>query len=362
VALTVLSVAFPFAPIGVNAVGGAEQILTSIDAALVARGHRSIVVAQRGSSAAGELLALPAFAPTDEERAHAAWRAAIAGVLARERVDVVHLHGLDAPAYAPVTAVPVVCTLHLPPSFYDPSVWTAPLTLCCVSETQRASCPAPVAHVIPNGVDLDRFAPRAEDDGYALALGRICEEKGYHLAADAARRAGVRLAVAGRVFPYAAHERYFAEQLRPALASAGTFVGPVGPRARSRLLAWARCLVVPSLVEETSSLVAMEALASGTPVVAFDRGALPEVIEHARTGFLVRDVDEMAEAIRVVDELDPRACRVAAEERFDARRMHDAYVALYRDLSRRERSASSMDRSDESLDDSSTDAERGEGA
>jgi glycosyltransferase involved in cell wall biosynthesis len=96
----------------------------------------------------------------------------------------------------------------------------------------------------------------------------------------------------------------------------------------------ARCVLVPSTVPETSSLVAREALACGTPAVAFPNGALPETIEHGTTGFLVRDVDEMAEAIPACDAIDPETCRRAARERFSLRAMTDRYLDLYGRLAR----------------------------
>ncbi|HEY8428049.1 MAG TPA: glycosyltransferase [Sandaracinaceae bacterium] len=330
--LTVLSVAFPFAQVGADAVGGAEQILASLDRALTERGHRSIVVAQRGSRVTGTLVPLPAFDPTHgREAAWREWRDAIGRTLASERVDVVHLHGLDAHAYFP--RHPAVWTLHLPIAAYAPRALELAATFCCVSESQRATCP-PAAKVrtIENGVDVAAFEPRLTKGRYALALGRICEEKGYHLAIQAARRAGVPLVIAGRVFDYPAHRRYFEARIRPELGPAVRFLGPVGPRVKRRLLAGARALLVPSLAEETSSLVAMEALASATPVIAFARGALPEIVEHERTGLLTDGAAGMAEALARVDAIDPRACRRAAEARFDAARMHERYLGLYREV------------------------------
>ena len=342
--LTILSVAYPLAPVSPDAVGGAEQVLARLDAALTAAGHRSLVVACEGSRVAGTLIATPRIGgPLDEDakhRAAASHRAAIETVLWREpAVDLVHLHGIDFHAYLPPQGPPVLATLHLPPSWYPPEALrpARPRTyLQCVSESQRRACPPGVTLLptIENGVDVDAFAPagRHAKRRFALALGRICPEKGFHHALDAARQAGVTLLLAGQVYPYAAHEAYFDAEIRPRLDAERRFVGPIGFARKRRLLAAARCLLIPSLAPETSSLVAMEALASGTPVVAFPAGALPDIVEHGRNGFLVNGAAEMAEAIEAAGTLDPEACRAAARARFSLDRTVARYLALYEQL------------------------------
>lgn len=110
------------------------------------------------------------------------------------------------------------------------------------------------------------------------------------------------------------------------------FIGPVAGKAKRQLLAEARCLLVPSTVPETSSLVAMEALASGTPVMAFRSGALPEIVEHGVTGWIVDDVAGLAEVIGRAREIDPAICRRAACERFPVERTTAAYLDLYHRL------------------------------
>jgi glycosyltransferase involved in cell wall biosynthesis len=168
---------------------------------------------------------------------------------------------------------------------------------------------------------------------YALALGRICPEKGYHLALDAAAAARIPLVLAGELFRYRAHEDYFETELKPRLDGRNRrFIGPVALERKRRLLAGARCLLVPSLVSETSSLVSMEAMACGTPVIAFPSGALSEIVEHGRTGYLVNDVHEMAEAIRAVGAIDPEECRRVARERFSSRSMLARYFEVYEKL------------------------------
>jgi glycosyltransferase involved in cell wall biosynthesis len=341
VRLTVLNVAYPLAPVGPDAVGGAEQVLTQLDAGLAAAGHRSIVVAQEGSCTAGTLVAVAAEQGAfDEAARRRAWerhRQAIASVLQRWPVDLVHMHGIDFHAYLPPFGVPVLATLHLPPSWYPqealhpkrPNTW-----LHCVSVAQNEACP-PVANLLPpieNGVPVDDFTVRHAKRPFALMLGRVCPEKGVHLAIEAAKRADIALLIAGEVFPYDAHRRYFEDEVRPRLDARRRFVGRIGFFRKRRLLTAARCLLVPSLVPETSSLVAREALACGTPVVGFAHGALPETIEHSRTGFLVDTVEAMAEAIQLTGGLDVGLCRDVARERFSLGAMMVRYFELYRRL------------------------------
>jgi glycosyltransferase involved in cell wall biosynthesis len=163
-------------------------------------------------------------------------------------------------------------------------------------------------------------------------MGRVCPEKGFHLAIDATQIAGVPLLIAGQVYPYQAHQQYFAEQIRPRIGPSVRFLGGIDFVRKRRLLSAARCLLVPSLVAETSSLVAIEALACGTPVIAFPAGALADIVEPGMTGFLVNDAREMAEAIHRADALDRGRCREIAWRKYSLDRMVDAYFAAYRHL------------------------------
>jgi glycosyltransferase involved in cell wall biosynthesis len=196
---------------------------------------------------------------------------------------------------------------------------------------------------IPNGVPVEALAARHAKRPFALVLGRICPEKGIHLAIEAAKEADLALLVAGEVFAYEAHRRYFEEEVRPRLDDRRRFVGPVGFARKRRLLTAAQCLLIPSLAPETSSLVAREALACGTAVVAFPNGALPDTIQHGRTGFLVNDVPEMARAIREARRLDPALCRRVARERFSLESMIARYFAAYERLAGPGRATASLE-------------------
>jgi glycosyltransferase involved in cell wall biosynthesis len=340
--LTVVSVAYPLAPVRPDTSGGAEQVLGMLDAALTHAGHRSIVIAAQGSRVAGALVAttIPEkpFRGETIVEARERHRAIICEVLERVRADVVHMHGQDFQAYLPPPGVPVLVTLHVPREWYGPVEITRPGTfLNCVSEAQRRTWPGgfPMLAPIENGVDADHFATHVRRREFALALGRISPEKGTHLAVRAAELAGVQLVIAGKVYRYEEHERYFREQVVPRLrGSSARLIGPVGFERKRRLLTAARCVVLPSQAAETSSLVAMEALACGTPVIAYPAGALADIVEHGKTGYLVASAGEMAIAIRAADRIDPAACRAAARERFPAARTIDAYFRVYSELAR----------------------------
>jgi len=337
-ALTVLNVAYPLAPIGPDATGGAEQIVTQLDAALSCAQHRSIVIAAEGSITLGELIPSPfpvgRFDAETQRLAARGHARAIQRVLEHTAVDVIHLHGIDAYDYVPAAGPPVIITLHLPPQWYPPGIFQLkrPQTyLHCVSATQRRQCPpgAALLPTIENGVAPRFFDHPHAKRRWAMALGRVCPEKGFHLALDAAARIQIPLLLAGQVYPYSAHEAYFRAHIVPRLDRWRRFLGPIGWRRKRRLLSAARCLLVPSLVPETSSLVALEALACGTPVVAFPAGALVEIIEHGRTGFIVADEKEMGEAILACAELDPAACQDAARSRFALAGTMRSYLSMY---------------------------------
>lgn len=342
--LTVLNVAYPLAPVGQDSSGGAEQVLAWLDAALVQAGHRSLVLACEGSRTRGILWKLSACntGPLTVERrsrAQAQTRSALRQIVNRFSVDVVHMHGVDCINYLPEEEIPTLITLHLPPEFYSPDIFhlDRPATyLNCVSHTEHRRCPqnARLLPPIDNGVPTKLLRGQYVKRHFVLALGRICPEKGFHLALMAAKRAGAALLLGGRLFRYAEHERYFRAEISPRLDSLRRYMGPLGFRRKRRLLRAARCLLIPSLVPETSSLVAMEALACATPVIAFRSGALSEIIEDGKTGFLVDSVTAMADAISAADQLDPETCRETARRRFNVTRMTAEYLSLYERLAK----------------------------
>jgi glycosyltransferase involved in cell wall biosynthesis len=159
-------------------------------------------------------------------------------------------------------------------------------------------------------------------------LGRVAPEKGAHLAIEVARRLGRRLVIAAKVDR--ADRQYFHERVEPLIdGELVQFVGEADADEKRRLYAGASCLLLPLCWEEPFGLVMTEAMACGTPVIAFARGSASELVVDGETGFLVHDVEGMMRAVHRIDRIDPRRCRRHVEENFSAQRMADGYLAVY---------------------------------
>jgi glycosyltransferase involved in cell wall biosynthesis len=354
--MTILSIAFPLLPVCESSAGGAERILYLLERQFVNLHYQSIVIAAAGSRVSGCLLAGPAANGeiTDAVRreAHIIHRQLIEEALDHYSVDIVHFHGLDFHSYAPVEygKAKALATLHLPIDWYPDAIFAMPaIHFNCVSSTQAGSKPDRVLPVVQNGIEVSRYQHRARKKngervleelqahqqrrrGYLLLISRICPEKGVDIALRLAHRHNLPLVIAGPVHPFRDHQRYFSEKVEPLLDSKRVYIGPVDLEQKVALLNDARCLLVPSLAAETSSLVAMEACSAGTPVVAFRSGALPEVVKDGETGFIVDGEDEMAEAVLRTESISSDVCRSYAAETFNAERMASDYLKLYRDI------------------------------
>ena len=187
--------------------------------------------------------------------------------------------------------------------------------------------------VVENGIDAARFPLSREKGDYLLWLGRMCEEKAPHLAIEAAAKARIPLVLAGAVYPFSYHQDYFDRELAPRLLGGGIeLIKTPSHQEKIDLLARARALLITSTVAETSSLVAMEAMACGTPVIALRNGALPEIVADGESGYLVDSVEQMAEAAKLVADINPQACRQRVALRYSLERMADNYKNLYRKI------------------------------
>jgi glycosyltransferase involved in cell wall biosynthesis len=338
---SVLYVAYPLLPMTEESCGGAEQVLGVTEREMRSRGWRTCLAAAQGSSPAGELFSTgaPAGAPDRFEQRDAEQNRRIIAMLRRDayRFDLIHDMSGRFWRYADEVELPVLATLHLPRSFYPRELFNdipRNVSFNCVSESQARSfsdLPRTMG-VVQNGVELSRFRFSKSRDGYLLWMGRICEEKGTHLALEVAERAGSLVVLAGQVYPFSYHQQYFEREVAPRLERLGSrarLLHQLSLDNKVALLRRARALLLPTLAQETSSLVAMEAMACGTPVIAFRRGAVPEIVEDGVTGFLVDSVEEMAQAVVLAEQIDPAACRARVEKLYSAARMVDDYERMY---------------------------------
>lgn len=250
-------------------------------------------------------------------------------------MDVIHDHTLTGPEMIQCHPIgtPVVTTVHsrLDGGAADAyaSAARAGVAVVAISQAQRQSAPdVPVAAVIHHGIDIDAYPVGQGDGGYVLFLGRMSPDKGARRAIEIARAAGKRIVLAAKMWEDD-EIAYFAEYVQPLLDDDAVYLGEVGGRRKLDLLGGAEALLNPISWPEPFGLVMVEALACGTPVLSFSRGAAPEIVEHGRTGWLCEIEAEMVEGLGNLGEIDRRLCRASVRARFSARRMIGDYLALY---------------------------------
>jgi glycosyltransferase involved in cell wall biosynthesis len=324
----------PWVPVPPTAYGGIELMLDRLARGLRDAGHHVTLfttgdstcpVDRRWVLERAETLRMGVTVPE--------LRHVIAGYEALAGCDVVHDHTLTGPLYAErYPHLPAVTTNHAPFSEEMNDLYRAisqRVPVIAISHAQAAQADGVrIAGVVHHGLDVDAFPFGEGGGGYFLFLGRMAPEKGARRAALVAQRAGVPLVMAAKMNE-PLERAYFEEQVRPLLSRDVTFVGEVGGEEKLELLCGATALINPIRWPEPFGLVMLEALACGTPVLSFKEGAAPEIIDHGVTGFLCVDVDDMADVLERVDELDRSACSEHVAEHFSVERMVAGHVAVY---------------------------------
>ena len=343
--LRIAQVAPPLERVPPAGYGGTERIVDGLIHELSRRGHRVTTFASGDSVVSGEhVVTVPeALRPAGLLRDAMPWFIrTVELVLDRaDDFDVVHSH-LEwmSPLLARVSPVPVVSTFHgrLDFPWARPLLEDPPTGLVAISASQAATHPdVPWAAVVHNGLDLVG-APFERRRGDSLCfVGRVAPEKGIVEAIEIARLVGRPLRIAAKVAPSGPEREYFDAVFAPALEEAGSaveFVGELTGPDRDQLLVESHAALMPGSWPEPFGLVAIEALATGTPIIARRIGALPEIIREGIDGFFGDDVTSMAFQVDRVAELDRAAIRESVLERFSLGRMVDGYERVYRDLIR----------------------------
>jgi glycosyltransferase involved in cell wall biosynthesis len=323
--------------------GGTERIVAYLCDELAALGHDVTLFASGDSATRARLEPVwPCALRLDPAmRDYLAPHIVMLEMLARRagKFDIVHLH-IDYLGYPTLrrSNVPFLATLHgrldLPElqSVYEAF---ADVPVVSISDAQREPLPhanyiATVYHGIPERL----LRPRFGHAGYLAFLGRISPEKAPDAAIRIAAQAGMPLKIAAKVDRV--DERYFAEHIEPMLALPHVeFIGEIGEEQKAEFLGDAAALLFPIAWREPFGLAMIEAMACGTPVIAFRNGSVPEVVDDGVTGFIVADEAEAVAATRRLERLDRTRVRRVFERRFSARRMAEDYLKLYRKLTER---------------------------
>jgi glycosyltransferase involved in cell wall biosynthesis len=249
--------------------------------------------------------------------------------------DVVHDHcGFTALAMADRLSTPMVHTVHGPfapelAGFYSAHGNKAEVVAISISQVAHAPLSLRDCRVVPNPIVVADWPLQCEKDDYLLWIGRMTQEKGPQRAIIAAREAGRRLILAGPVQP--GQEPFFHEQVEPHVdGDRVRYIGEVGGRRKIDLFARAYALLMPIRWPEPFGMVMIEALACGTPTIAFPEGAATEIVRHGENGFLVHDEHAMAEAVTLVERIDPARARASVAGRYDVSVTADGYEAAYR--------------------------------
>ena len=324
----------PWVPVPPPAYGGTEVVLDTLAGGLLGAGHDVLLYATGDSTCpVPRASTFPTAVGVGRGGSAAELRHAIAAYEVVADFDIVHDHTLVGAVYADrLPWLPVVTTNHGPfesdLSFLYRAI-SGRVPVIAISHHQASTARGVnLAGVIHHGVDLDRFPVGSGGGGYAAFLGRMSPDKGVHTAVRVARAAGMPLKIAAKMTE-ASELEYFSHHVEPLLGSDIEYVGQLGSADKLDLLGRACCLLNPIAWPEPFGMVMIEALATGTPVVATPSGAAPEIVADGVTGILGADETSLVAALGRLDHLDRAACRRSVEERFSARRMVADHVAVY---------------------------------
>ncbi len=320
--------------------GGTERVVYALTEELVRRGHEVTLFASGDSLTTAKLVSVY---PQNLREAKVKdlygtniWTMLSIGTAYSRQAefDIIHDHNAYlSPPTAQLATTPTLLTIHGPfiPEIISLFKGLRKPFIATISNNQRLSAPG-LNHIgtIYNGLDLKNYPFSHEHDGYLLFVGRISMEKGVHFAIEAALQLKMPLIIAAKV--ETVDQQYFEEYVKPKLNDQIRWVGEVDEAERNQLMSRALCFLHPVTWPEPFGLTLIEAMACGCPVVAFDQGSIPEVVEDKKSGFVVHDIEGMIQAIRNIPTISREYCRQYALNNFNERRMADGYEEVYRQI------------------------------
>ncbi len=314
-----------------------ERVTSLLTEALIAEGVDVTLFATGDSETKGKLAATcPRGYEEDRDVDAKVWECLhIAHCMERaQEFDIIHNQFDFLPlSYSRLIDTPLITTIH---GFSSPRiipVYERYNDRCHYISISNADRSARLRYLrtVYHGIDVDQFTFRAQADehSYLLYFGRIHPDKGTADAIAIAKEAGIKLVLAGIVQDESYYREVVEPELRPGKCE---FVGSADPAQRDALLGGALALLHPIGFAEPFGLSVVEAMACGTPVIAYPKGSMPELISHAKDGFLVSNVAEAVEAVRKVESIDRASCRDTVETRFTVKKMAEGYLEVYREL------------------------------
>lgn len=356
--MKIAHVAPPWLAIPPKNYGGTESVIADLVEEQVAQGHDVTLFATEGTRTSARLIS---FLPKPLRDEGVPWGTHLSAfyhlynaLTYKGDFEIVHTHlSSSGDLYIlPLTATmstPHVTTLHSRFPFDHVqnwvgeadnryiSSWGSAVPMVAISESARADAPAGlhIIAVVYNGIALKEYVPAKKPRGEYLAwLGRFSPEKGPHLAIEAAKKVQKQLILAGTIDRGQKDSiNYFHDMIEPHIDNEQIrYIGPVNKKQKVNLLSMASGFLNPIQWEEPFGMVMIEAMAVGCPVISFARGAAPELIIDGKTGFLVKNIDEMVQAIPRLAELDRQAARQHVEEHFSSHAMAEGYMNVYQSL------------------------------
>ena len=325
-------------PVPPPAYGGTELIVFLLTEALIRRGHQVTLFASGDSVTSAELVPACEFALKGSgiplKQRHIIGMINVLNCLERAgEFDIIHNHAFpEGLATADLSNTPCLTTFHenldgMEELFLRYQGWYN-----TVSRSQKNNLPDKEGYVgiVYNAINVNSypFSIDGERGNYLLFLASLIPKKGPHIAIEVAKRLKRRLVIAGNINEE--YPEYFRDEIEPQIkGNLICYFGEANQEQKKELLVQADCLVAPIVWEEPFGLQFIEAMACGTPVVAFNRGAVPEVVKHTETGFVVNTIEGMVAAIKNIPWIDRTICRQHVEQKFDAPRMVQNYLDIY---------------------------------
>ncbi len=320
--------------------GGLERVVSVMTEELVKRGHDLTLFASRDSITSAHLVATTSKSVRELHKGnqYEAQVKTLAHVGYAYRMqsefDIIHDHcGIHSLPLAVNAKTPVVMTIHGAFNKKNAHIFKTlnnPFNPHFVSISRRQQDMLPNLNyvgMVHNGLNMEEYPFSSKSDGYLLFVGRINKEKGVHNAIEVARRLKLPLIIAAKLDNM--NKGYFQKYIKPNLSESVKWIGEVNEKERNELMSRALCFLHPVTWEEPFGLTLIEAMATGCPVVAFNKGSIPEIVRDKKTGYVVETLDEMVNAVKNIKAISREYCRDYALDTFNADKMVSSYEALY---------------------------------